>query len=296
MSNSKRWLSEGLPSADQVQQRFVAVAADLKESMDVLGKRKAKMDAEDAEAAADQYGAILIHRDPSVSDVPIFEKLCSFSEEENTRYGQAYDRLRRMIDSELLEHISDESDRLCDVLIGVLRELQSQRVSPGDQDAMDERRRKIRSALISFTAALQIHEHQTIRSARRTQGLDRAQVEAVKALFADLKETSFEYRWLEALRDALQHGDINAFKWSFNVNVRADPEVKINMDRAFMLEFIKENRNRPWLKRRELEEMGSDPNVLDMIKAIQPLMGPPRESWMRSCTPMWLTMWQRCES
>ena len=46
---------------------------------------------------------------------------------------------------------------------------------------------KIRSALISFTAALQIHEHQTIRSARRTQGLDRAQVEAVKALFADLK-------------------------------------------------------------------------------------------------------------
>ena len=42
--------------------------------MDVLGKRKAKMDAEDAEAAADQYGAILIHRDPSVSDVPIFEK------------------------------------------------------------------------------------------------------------------------------------------------------------------------------------------------------------------------------
>jgi hypothetical protein len=191
VSNSKRWLSEGLPSADQVQQRFVAVAADLKESMDVLGKRKAKMDAEDAEAAADQYGAILIHRDPSVSDVPIFEKLCSFSEEENTRYGQAYDRLRRMIDSELLEHISDESDRLCDVLIGVLRELQSQRVSPGDQDAMDERRRKIRSALISFTAALQIHEHQTIRSARRTQGLDRAQVEAVKALFADLKETSF---------------------------------------------------------------------------------------------------------
>ena len=109
VSNSKRWLSEGLPSADQVQQRFVAVAAALEESMDVLGKRKAKMDAEDAEAAADQHGAILIHRDPCVSDVPIFEKLCSFSEEENTRYGQAYDRLRRMIDSELLEHISESA-------------------------------------------------------------------------------------------------------------------------------------------------------------------------------------------
>jgi len=36
-----------------------------------------------------------------------------------------------MIDSELLQHISDETDRLCDVLIGVLRELQSQQVSLG---------------------------------------------------------------------------------------------------------------------------------------------------------------------
>lgn len=79
------------------------------------------------------------------------------------------------------------------------------------------------------------------------------------------------------MRDALQHGDINAFKWSFNVSVSADPEVTINMDRAFMLEFVKDNRNKPWLKRRELEELRSDPSVLDMIKAIQPLMGPIQE-------------------
>jgi hypothetical protein len=163
------------------------------------------------------------------------------------------------------------------VLIGVLREIESKQMSLTDQDAMDERRRRIRSALISFTAALQIHEYQTIRGARRTLGLDRSHVDAVKALFAQLKRTSFEYRWLEALRDALQHGDINAFKWSFNVSIRADPEVKFDMDRAFMLEFFNENRSKPWLKRRELEELDSDPSVLDMIKAIQPLMGPLQE-------------------
>jgi hypothetical protein len=277
LSDCSRWLSEGLPAPDEIQQRFTAVAAEIKESMDVLGRRTAEMDAEDAEAAADRYGAILLHRDPSRSDAPIFEKVCSFTEEENKRYCDAYERLRRMIDSELLQHISDESDRLCDVLVGVLRELQSQRVSLTDQDAMDERRRRIRSALISFTAALQIHEYQTVRSARQALGLDRSQVEEVKALFAELKRTSFEYRWLEALRDALQHGDINAFKWSFNVSASADPEVTINMDRAFMLEFVKDNRNKPWLKRRELEESRSDPSVLDMIKAIQPLMAPLQE-------------------
>lgn len=278
VSECKRWLSEGLPPSNEIQQRFTAVAAELKRSMDVLGEKNSELDAQDAEAEVDQYGAILLHRDPSRSDAPIFEKVCSFAEEENTRYVKAHERIRRMIDSELLQHISDESDRLCDVLIGVLRELQTQRVSLTDRAAMDERRRRIRSALISFTAALQIHEYQTIRSARRTLGLDRPEVEKVKALFADLKKKSFAYRWLEALRDALQHGDINAFKWSFNLSVRADPEVIITMDRAFMLEFIGgENRTKPWLKRRELEELDSDPNVLDMIKAIQPLMGPLQE-------------------
>lgn len=277
LSKCRRWLAGSLPSPDQIQQRLAVVAADFKQTMDVLGKRTAEMEAEDAEAAADPYGAIVLHRDPSRSDAPIFEKLCSFTEEDNTRYRDAYERLRRMIDSELLQHISDESDRLCDVLVGVLRELQSQRVSLSDQDAMDERRRRIRSGLISFTAALQIHEYQTVRSARRTLGLDRSQVAEVKAVFDDLKKTSFEYRWLEALRDALQHGDINAFRWSFNVNVHDNPEVTINMDRAFMLDFINDNRNKPWLKLRELEELDSDPSVLDMIKAIQPLMGPLQE-------------------
>ncbi len=60
--------------------------------MDALGRRTAEMDAEDAEAAADPYGAILLHRDPSRSDAPIFEKVCSFTKEENTRYCDAYER------------------------------------------------------------------------------------------------------------------------------------------------------------------------------------------------------------
>lgn len=54
----------------------------------------------------------------------------------------------------------------------------------------------------------------------------------------------------------LQHGDINAFKWSFNLRVRADPEAIITMDRALMLdEFLTDNRTKPWLKRWELEPL-----------------------------------------
>jgi len=43
-------------------------------------------------------------------------------------------------------------------------------------------------------------------------GRNTPQVQAIEDLFNDLKKTSFDYCWLEELRDALQHGDINAFK------------------------------------------------------------------------------------
>ena len=123
ISECKRWLSEGLPPADEIQQRFAAVAGELKKSMDVLGEKNAELDAQDAEAEADQYGAILLHRDPEpVLTPPIFEKVCSFTEEENTRYVDGVTNgFGECCDCELLQHISDESDRLCDVLIDVLR-------------------------------------------------------------------------------------------------------------------------------------------------------------------------------
>jgi hypothetical protein len=240
---------------------------------DTTESKNAELDAQDAEAEVDQYGAILQYSDPDAVDGPIFTKVCSFTEEENTRYVKAYDRIRRMLDSDLLRHVSYESDRLFELLRGFRDEMDSQHVSLTNSAAMSEWKRKLRSALISFTAALQIHEYQTIRSARRTLGLERSQVEQIKQLFADLKRESFDYRWLEALRDALQHGDINAFKWDFSVSMRAAPQVTITMDRAFLLDdFLTDNRTKPWLKRRELEELGSDPNVLDMIKAVQPLI------------------------
>jgi hypothetical protein len=52
-----------------------------------------------------------------------------------------------------------------------------------DQGTVDQRRREIRSALISFTAALQIHEYQTMRGTRRTLG---------ETIICRSKRTSFE--------------------------------------------------------------------------------------------------------
>lgn len=285
LSTSTRWLNVGLPAADEVQQRIASAAKQLQEAMELLEKSNAELDAQDAEAEADPYGAILVHMDLSRCDAPIFEKVCSLTEEEDKRYRDAYERLRKMLDSELLGHISDESDRFLAQLMSILEDLRDNKIGVFDWDAWDERRRKVRSALISFTSALQSHEDQTIRAVRDTFGRRTPQEGAVLALFNDLKANSFEYRWLLEMRDALLHGDINAFKYDFAARLHGENAVNVYMDRQYMFDFTKEARNKPWLKRSELQDRNSDPSVLDMTKAVQPLMGPLQEKLDRLLYP-----------
>jgi hypothetical protein len=267
----------GLPSADEIKQRNNAAITKMQSLKEAADKLQAEEEAHEAEMAADPYGAILIHLDPAKSDAPIVEKVCSLTEDEDQRYREAYERLRRMLDGELLEHISDESKRFFDQLIAILTDLRDNRISLLDADAWDEHRRKVRSALISFTAALQIQQEQTVNAVKKSFGRNTPQLAATEKLFKDLSKSSFEYGWLEEMRDALQHGDINAFKWGFGASMTDGPTANVYMSRDFMLQFTSRAGNKPWLKRRELEEMGSDPSVLDMIKAIQPLMGPLQE-------------------
>ena len=273
VSDSERWLSEGLPSPEEVQQGIAAAGKDVQTAMGELQERDAELEQAEEEAAADPYGAILGYRDDSRDVSLIFDKVCSFTEAEHTRYRDAHERLRKMIDSELLRHISDESDAVIDAVVRVLQDLQGDRISLIDEDAWDERRRKLRSALISFTSALQSHQDQTIRATRDAFGRKTPQEQAVLALFNDLETTAFEYRWLGEMRDALLHGDINAFKYEFTARLHGEPNVNVYMDRGYMLQFTREARNKPWLNRSELQQMASDPSVLDMIQALQPEMG-----------------------
>ncbi|QNJ92284.1 hypothetical protein HZU40_29670 [Mycolicibacterium fluoranthenivorans] len=285
LSDSQRWSSDGLPPSDQIRQRVAAALASMQQDGEVLGRRNAELEAQDAEAEADRHGAILIHEDPSRSDAPMLEKVCSLTEDEDKRYLDAYERLRRMIDSELLRHISDEGDRFCDQLMAVLIDLRDNHIGLFDEDAWDEHRRKIRSALISFTAALYSHREQTVRAAKKDFGRDSEQVQAVEKLFSDLRKSSFDYGWLEELRGALQHGDINAFGWGFGASMHDEPAANVYMKRQFMLDFTAQSAQKKWLKRTELADRGSDPSVLDMIKAMQPQMGPLQEKLDRILYP-----------
>lgn len=270
LAEGERWLAEVMPTAEQVRQRIPVTGASFTAVLDAGAHQMAEMDAEDAEAEADPYGAMLLHLDPSRSDAPIFEKVCSFTEAENKRYTDAHRALEKMLEGDLYLHVSDECDRLCDVLAEMMRE--SGKLSITNTDAAEEMRRKLRSALISFTNALQIHEEQTIKRAEETFGRYAAQARKVRKLFSDLKKSSFDYRWLRVQGDVLQHVNINAFKYGLTASLDGEPEVTVDTDREALLEFTKRSWSQPWLNRNELQAMDSDPSVLKMIEKIQPLM------------------------
>lgn len=273
VADSERWISDGLPSVEEVQ---VGIA-DMKQIGDgavaTLAQRDAELEQAEQAAAADPYGAVLGFYDPKLDADINFEKLCSFTEAEHERFRDAHERLRKMIDSELLRHISDQSDAIMDAIIAILQDLKDNRVSLADEDAWDERRRRVRSALISFTSALHSHKDQSIRAVREKFGRKTPEEQAVFDAFDDLLTSSFDYRWLLEMRDALLHGDINGFKVEFSARLHGDPDANVFMDRNYMLCFCKEHRNKPWLDLKELQNLTSDPSVLDMIKALQPLLG-----------------------
>ncbi|GJO17860.1 hypothetical protein NJB1507_08340 [Mycobacterium marinum] len=272
LQEGETWLNEVMPTAEQIRQRLPVTGATFTAALDAGAHLGAELDADDAEAEADPYGPILIHRDPSRSDAPIIEKVDSFTEAEHNRYLTAYRALEKMLEADLFQHLSDESDRLCEVVVDVITYLRTGEMSLADTDAIEERRRKLRSALLSFTNAIQILEEQMIRRAEETFGRFARETRSVRRLFRDLKKASFDYRWLRVQGDVLRHVDINAFKCNFAVRLRGEPAVVVDVDRRGLLEYTKWSWKKPWLKRSELQAMDSDPSVLTMIQNIQPFI------------------------
>ena len=58
VSDSERWISEGLPSAEEVQQRIAAAGKGVQAAMGELERRNAELEQAELDAAADPYGAV----------------------------------------------------------------------------------------------------------------------------------------------------------------------------------------------------------------------------------------------
>ncbi|BBY62177.1 hypothetical protein [Mycolicibacterium helvum] len=240
---SARWLLDGLPAADEIKTRRAALVASLQST--------------DSPSAA-----------PTSDSGIVFDKVCALTDTENRQYREAYDRLRTMLNRESLQRITDESDTLSDVVLGIVLDLQASRGSTFDEHVTADRRSKMRSALVAITGALHTHHEQSVTTATKTFGYDSAEAKAVERLFDDVKCSSFAYRMLDELYEPLQRGDGAAVQYQFTARRHGEPDVDIRLNRDYMARFAKSKKK--WLGPDELVLMGGDPSVLDMIKAIQP--------------------------
>ncbi|WP_431231168.1 hypothetical protein ACQ856_16125 [Mycolicibacterium psychrotolerans] len=236
-----RWLHEGGPPADEIDARTITMVTSLQAS----GAR------------------------PTVDTGITFDKVCALTNSENKRYREAYGRLRTMVNRESLQHIIIASETLTDVVTGIVLDLQTTHGSTFDERINDERRRKIGSALAAVTAALHNHRQRSVASASKAFGHNSPQARAVDALFDDLTESSFDYRWLSELNEWLQHDESNALRYQFTARRHREPDVDVHLNRQHMAARA----NRPGRRSPapdKLAVLSRDPSVLDMIKGIQP--------------------------
>ena len=119
-----------------------------------------------------------------------------------------------------------------------------------------------------MTRALHAHHEQSVKTATQAFGYHSPQAKAVERLFDDVKKSSFEYHWLDALHEPMQRGESAAVRYQFTARRHGEPDVDVHMDRDYMAQFATSKKKR--LRPDELIMMAADPSVLDMIKAVQP--------------------------
>ncbi|MBI3692135.1 MAG: hypothetical protein HY239_16160 [Mycolicibacterium aromaticivorans] len=236
-----RWLHDGGPPPDEIN----ASTIELITSLQASGAR------------------------PTADTGITFDKVCALTNSENKRYREAYGRLRTMVNRESLQHLTTESEALSDVVTGIILDLQTTHGSTFDERINDERRRKIGSALAAVTGALHSHRERSVASAAKAFGCNSPQARAVDALFDDLRESSFDYRWLSELNEWLQHGVSDALRYQFTARRHGEPQVDVHLDRRRMAARANQP-GRRWPVPDELAVLSRDPSVLDMIKGIQP--------------------------
>jgi tetratricopeptide (TPR) repeat protein len=271
-NDAQRWIDNGPPSAEEIQDGVKAVGATLKQAQDALAERVAEDEADDAYAREHPYGAILGYQDPQVEADIIFTQVSELTEDEQNQYAEAHDRLRQLIDQDLFSYVSDSSDVFLGVVGDVLRDIQNQAFSLTNMDESHKRIRRIRSALIAFTSALHIHQDQTYYKIKHKFGDESDEHKAVRKLFNGIYSDCFGYRWLTELRHVMLHIDMNAFTIAFKAQLNALAEVVLGMSRHWMSKSSGVMDKA--YKRTELEAMTEDPSVLDMIKVLIPAFGP----------------------
>ncbi|WP_433202809.1 hypothetical protein ACQP1G_12935 [Nocardia sp. CA-107356] len=258
LADADTWLTDGPPSSEEAERRKQAVIDTAAEAQKAVAIRLAEED-----TPSTTHGALLGYQDPNVDAKIIFTQVCSFTEDEHTRYSTAYERLKRRIDRDLLRYIFEQIDLLLNAAAEILHQLDKHGI-PGGDSAVDDLGRRLRYAVIAMTSAFQIHQDQTYWLVRDKFGKASKEEEELRALFNGLYSGCFGYRWLIELRHTMLHINMEAAALKLTIKMNDEPSVEINMDREWMKESSGVMGKA--YKRNELLALKDDPSIIAMAR------------------------------
>lgn len=211
-----------------------------------------------------KYGALLIDYDSE--EFPVYHLVKPFTEEEHLRYDQAYRLLTAYQDESMFNYVKNSCIDLFDYIIKVGAAANES----GTLSETDDRGSNIFDYVCSLTLAatnaffvLQDQRKLKAEYIAKERGDDTK--EKVAKIFRDLEDSSFGYRSILNLRNALVHVNLNSLTFSMSVGVGREPEFVLKMSRRDVLATRNLSFPKAAAKRAELEGLSEDPDVFALV-------------------------------
>jgi hypothetical protein len=239
------------------------------------------------------YAALLITGDPNGKVARIFRTVKDLTKEEFDRYSAAYRTLEDILITNMFAYFLTSAKTF---IANWDSECKAFAESPlplnGDPDPVITLGFRLRGAVLAVCSALCYHQERTLEEAVHKFGKDSEQHQAVKAVFNELYDDYFGYRFLARLRNVLIHDTMMAVgmeisAWANKGNPLA--LIEVNMDRGALIDSDKINATLT----AELEAKPGDPSIIQMLWEV---IGPMRRAHRKLLTILNPDLTSVCET
>lgn len=215
---------------------------------------------------------MLITGDPTGNVARVFRSVKDLGKEEYDRYSGAYKTLEDILVTNMFAYFLTSAKAF---IANWDTECKAFAKSPlplnGDPDPVITLGFRLRGAVLSVCSALCYHQERTLEEAVHKFTNDSEEYRAVKAIFSELYDNYFGYRYLARLRNVLIHDTMMAISLEVEAHAnRGNPiaVIELNMHRKTLIKSDKINA----ALTAELESKPGDPSIIQMLmEVIRPM-------------------------
>ena len=216
-------------------------------------------------AIQDDPGAVLITNDATGVAAVQFVWVKDLSMEDYERFTKAVNVMADIRGNNMFAYVREAGLGLARELGEAYKALYENRISHVQMEEAEQWCIRLRTAVLALCSSIHHHQDQSYIEVKRKYGKDSAEHEAAKAVFAELFDNSFGYRYLSKLRNAMVHYSMFAAGVGMESHRNdGDPIhlVDLTLDRSILLEqsdFLNAT------LRADLQQHPEDPQIIEMM-------------------------------